>query len=237
MQLTMHKCYLKNIAEGRAAFYSFLANIYGRLPTINFLEKIKGERFNELLLDISQISEYKQIREGINSILLFLEEAKNCPFEQVLESIAIDRTNLLRGVNVANGPKPPYEGVYKEERPSGGTIIKVKQFYRKMGFLPDEVNESPDFIALEIDFMKTLCQKEKELWDYEEEVKDILLAEKEFLDKHLGSWINKYCEEAKHYTKTKFYYGILLVTEGFIQEDKKYLSQQLCKLKPDTVHG
>ena len=90
--------------------------------------------------------------------------------------------------------------------------------------MPDEsVNESPDFLCVELDFMKNLCLREQGQWSSDVDVRDTVITEETFLREHLGSWVAEFCSAAKGHALTEFYQGFLIILTEFIKMDIEYL--------------
>ena len=141
----------------------------------------------------------------------------------VMAKTLVDRTKILRGTGHKE-LKPPHEGCYKEDCDIGSAAIKVRSFYRSAGMLPDEsIPESPDYLCVELDFMKNLCHKEKEQWLSGEDASETLELEMCFLTEHLGCWMGDFCSVTKKHALTDFYRGFCTILDEVIEMDLEYL--------------
>lgn len=52
---------------------------------------------------------------------------------------------------------------------------------------------------------------------HKKERKDILVMQKDFLARHIQSWVSKFCKDVANNANTDFYKGLAMMTEGFIQ--------------------
>jgi putative dimethyl sulfoxide reductase chaperone len=154
----------------------------------------------------------------------FMRVSKNAPVEELKNDLGVDRTRLLRGLKPGYGPPPPYESVYTgtKEAPALHASMAVQQAYAEAGVgLPKEVRDQPDFIGLEIDFMRYLTEKESEAWTQGNQA-DALLAlrrEQSFLQEHMLPWIPQFSDVMFQQAALDFYRGIGRMTKGFVRHD------------------
>jgi len=75
--------------------------------------------------------------------------------------LLVDRTRVLYATG-EKGFRPPYERLYSDNPTGDGLLLQaLNRFDRKAGIsLEDESCESPDFLFVELDFMKQLCFRE-----------------------------------------------------------------------------
>lgn len=90
-------------------------------------------------------------------------------------------------------PCPPYEAAYQGGDPAavGWLLAQLEREYAQAGVQPSPtLNEPPDHVAVELEFMSFLCGKEAEAWESRnlEEARSTLRRERAFLDAHLGRW-------------------------------------------------
>ncbi|MEW6425651.1 MAG: molecular chaperone TorD family protein [Bacillota bacterium] len=215
----------------RAGIYALLAGIFGSLPDKSFVAKIKGQEFRYFLNLFSEINE-KKFRAGADCLKSFLSGIEHRRDEDVLSELAVDWTRIARApVNAEL--RAPYEGLYKNREAVPSCILEVKNFYRRAGLLPDQsVQESPDFLGIELDFMKQLCLREQAQWlSGDEGAAATVLTEERFIADHLGSWVGDYCLQAGKHAVTGFYRGCLLILEALVEAEKKFLQEQARKLR------
>jgi len=201
------------MAAARSNFYDLMVELFNQLPDENFLAKIRQGVFEEIFEDFSGMAYLKSYRSQMEAV----------PAEIILNELAVDRTRILRGT----GPKelkPPYEGCYKLDCNLESAAINVRYFYRTAGLLPDaSVTESPDYICVQMDFMKQLCRQEQRLWSGRQDASATIVRQKEFLKNHLGSWASNYCEQVRRHALTDFYRGIAVILDAFIAMETAHL--------------
>lgn len=94
--------------------------------------------------------------------------------------------------------------------------------------LPEEtVHEPPDYICVELDFMKEICLKEQDQWRSEGDVLMVIATEEAFLTEHLGSWVGEFCQRVEKHALTDFYRGLALILEAVVLTDMQYMGKLL----------
>ena len=214
------------IAKFRSKIYRFLSLIFLHHMDEYFLKQVKelvgsrlGEASNEQMPEkmykgLEKVSEYLKVNDGV-------------VFSVLEESLASEFTRLFRGINKLYSPPPPYESVYKEGLCFGESTVEVSKSYRYFNLdLEGKFKGEPsDHISFELDFMHLLCKKEDEAWrNNDRETASMLLkAEERFLDEHLSTWIDKFCENIRKYDRLGFYRGWADVIEGWIEFDHQQI--------------
>ncbi len=99
--------------------------------------------------------------------------------------------------NPSGVPCPIYESAYLGDDPSaaGWLLVRLESEYAKMGLSTVRtVQEAPDHVAVELEFMAFLCQREAEAWE-ENDLPQALQEcrrQSNFLRKHLVWWVPEY---------------------------------------------
>jgi len=215
---------MAQVAERRAEAYGSLVGVFSSLPDKNLLMRIKGNGLDELLNAFYE-RDRSRFKSGVDHVKSYCVSVGTKHDDGVLNELSVDRTRILRGTG-NTGLQPPYEGVYKGRKNTGTSALQVKKFYRRAGLIPDEtVPEPPDYLCVELDFMRQLCLREQEQWSSHVNVKNTILLEETFLREHLGSWLGEFCSQAQRDALTGFYRGFLFILDGFVKIDNKYLAQ------------
>jgi TorA maturation chaperone TorD len=136
----------------------------------------------------------------------FFTKLKACiPSDLGLESLKIDYTRLFIGPFKLLAP--PYGSVYLEDnRIMAESTIDVRNWYEKEG-LNVVINDPPDHIAMELEFMYYLAVKQIQATK-EENSQDIQLyqqKQKLFLCSHLARWLPGFTENVQKHAQTEFY--------------------------------
>ena len=204
---------LTEMAGSRSQMYELMVRVFNQLPDAAFLKKIENREIENLFREFSGAAHIRDYR---------IRMEKNPP-ETILNELSVDRTRILRGTGPSD-LKPPHEGCYKMDGDLGSAAIQVKCFYRTAGLIPDtSVCESPDYLCVQLDFMKHLCQREQRLRSADQDASENVACQMAFLKKHLGSWVGDYCEQVQKHALTDFYRGFAFILNDFITRDMQYL--------------
>jgi TorA maturation chaperone TorD len=218
------------LAQARRSVYEMLSGFFLDLPDPEMVNNLFDPDFDRRLSAVASVFETGEIREGLRFISAFISSFKNDSREEILKRMAIDRTRLFRGVSEEHSPPPPYESFYREQRLSGQTSADVYRFYCRLGVtLPEGWTESPDYLGVEIDFMRLLCQGEEEAWlnNQPEKALELLRASGDFLRDHLLKWAPSFFEKMVEMAGLDFYRGLARLTNGFLKVDLRLVEEQL----------
>jgi TorA maturation chaperone TorD len=212
----------RQLAQSRSKFYGFLSSLYVRIPNGEFGANLFGDKLQSFLPSIASLAEVPaEMKEGLGMIQGFAQQTKDRSHGKLVEELGVDWTRLLRGLKPGYGPPPPYESVYSESSEQEGrlTIGDVLKTYREAGVdIGEKAKERPDYIGIELDFMRYLAEKEMEGWNqsaYSEGAK-YLEMERDFLTRHLTQWVPKFCDKMLTEARTDLYRGVARLTKGFL---------------------
>ncbi len=124
---------------------------------------------------------------------------------------------------------PIYEVEYDKNRAvsQGPILADIAGFYRAFG-LEIAVNERPDHLALELEFMSVLTYKEalaleNNLFEQAEICRD---AQKKFLEAHLGRWVGIVADTLARAAQIEFYKALAADVKEFIESECALLGAQ-----------
>ncbi len=204
----------------RSETYSTLANFYNLRPDTTFIQNLKKSRSEIFGWQARTDDIDENVKTGIEKIASFVKALPDANEDEIILELQKDWTRLFRGVKPGYGPPPPYEGVYLHGGQQEIEVIKsINRFYIAFGASPqDQPGHRLDYIGLEFGFLSFLCEQQLEALEKGENHQEIdwEQAEVDFLKKHLGKWVVRFCDEAIKEAKTDFYLGILLLTKGFV---------------------
>ncbi len=211
------------LATSRALVYGVLASLYSRpagAPELEVLRRwcdIEGDHVGDILPGVA--------RRGLDSISAWFGRADGVesPGEDSV-SLESEFVCLFRGLRRGTSPPPPYESVYMDGgHVYGPSTDLVGRTYDEFS-LGRQDNEPPDHLALELDFMRFLCEEEAEAWQSGEVPQYWLLAEQRFLGEHLGRWASAFCGKVREWCRTGFYSGVVDITESWISCDQDVIA-------------
>ena len=149
----------------------------------------------------------------------FTELVSHIPPAVELEALRVDFTRLFVGPFKLLAP--PYGSIYLEDnRIMGESTIDVENWYEEEG-LDVAINDPPDHIAMELEFMYYLTVKQIQAAK-EENSQNIQLyrqKQKSFLCSHLARWLPELAENVQENAQTEFYKKLTQLTEMFVQSD------------------
>ncbi len=143
------------------------------------------------------------------------------------ERLAVDFTELLRGIRQSS-PPPPYESLYREGVLHGESTREVIEAYHAFEVHPSGAmeGEPADHISLELDFMRHLATLESDAGTAEE-LMGILRAEDDFLDRHLCQWVGGLRQRIDDQDETGFYTSVATFTDAWVTEDLRRVRERL----------
>ena len=190
--------------EYRRDSYRLLADCY-HLPDEGLVKNMSG-------LDIK--------KGGV-----FSDLADFCPGKGDISSLVIDYSKLFLGPFGLLAS--PYGSVYLEGKSQvmGNSTIDVQKRYAEEG-LDIGLKEAPDHIAIELEFLYFLVFQEIAAFN-DNDFNNMNLyqsKQKSFLETHLGVWVTDFTNNIAENTETVFYKNLARLTDSFVIEDLKYLS-------------
>jgi len=216
---------LAEAASGRAAMYDLLLDVFVSLPGEALVSEIKDGRFDRLVLACSELGG-QRLCEGARLVASYRSHLSSEGPERGLRELSVDRTGLM-GAAWRGDLRPPYERLYttgaREERE---VLAAVQGFYRQGGLtLTSDAAEPPDFLFVELDFVKRVCLREIEAWSGGGDGGATQALELRFLGEHPGKWTRTYCADAEKHARTDFFRGFLAVLDTFVEAEMAYLRE------------
>jgi TorA maturation chaperone TorD len=215
------------LSRTRGGFYGLLSRLYLEIPDRSLfeLDMQPVEALAALPRNEGQEA-IQKIGQGLSLIRTYLSRQ---PFleETELRNLTKDWTRLFRGVE-KKGMLPPYESFYRPETLPEKSAQEIHRLFAEMGIhVPEEWHQPPDYIGVELDFMRLLCGKEEQAWERGKPTSalEVLELERSFLDTHLGLWIPSFCARMVAEAREEFYRGVARLTIGLVEYDRAYLPQ------------
>lgn len=209
------------LALSRARVYGILAAIYSKPAGDAELDVFR--QWWLIVVELVQGNVPELIIRGLGKIQSWLEDDDSNTPDKREATLQSEFLPLFRGLRRGSSPPPPYESVWVD----GGVVYgpsadRVGQKYRQFNMRILN-NEPPDHLALELYFMRFLCEKEAEARSTGQSVQDWLAEEEDFLGEHLAPWLPAFCEGIRESCETLFYSGVADITEGWICLDQEII--------------
>lgn len=128
---------------------------------------------------------------------------------------------------------PPYEAVYRKERPTlqrglvmGPSTADVRRRYGEANLnLSEKFTDLPDHIAAEMEFMHYLCTEESKLTEqghlHESEARSKM--QRGFFKEHLKPWAETFADCVLRSTDSTFYKAAARLMKAFVNGEYDYL--------------
>jgi TorA maturation chaperone TorD len=152
---------------------------------------------------------------------------------QSLPTLAREHLRLF--VGPGHTPCPPYEAVYRKDRPDfekglvmGPSTAAVKRAYLAAGLdLSNTYSDLPDHIAAEMEFMQFLCVEETRLERLGNRVDAAKMKEmqRQFHKDHLETWVADFADCIIRSTTSSFYKAAATVLKNFAKMEADYLGE------------
>jgi TorA maturation chaperone TorD len=151
------------------------------------------------------------------------------PDAQLLEDLAVEFTSLFLG---PGGHISPHESVQVEEHGGywGDATTAVRRFITGTGIEYDPCyNGIPDHISVELEFLGELARREGLAWERGDTVaaRNCLAYQRDFLDEHLGQWVEKFCTRVVETAELSFYRDVAQVTAEFVRSEISAVQERL----------
>ena len=227
----------QTISEWRANLYGLLSSVYIQIPRQETIT-LNLEPALHLLRSSSEGTEeaLQEIKRGVGLVKAYAS-GEDPLSEKSITDLSKDWTRLFRGVG-KDGPLPPYESLYRAERLQKRPVQEINRLFSKMGVrVPEEWHQPPDYIGVELDFMRLFCRRELKAWEKEEmgSVLEVIETERSFLENHLGLWIFDFCEKMLAQAREDFYRGVARLTSGLVKHDRIWLLRLFNLIHHTTV--
>jgi len=166
--------------------------------------------------------DYRELATALDQVLRFLDIPSDMGKDE------LDRLKLEVEYNrLFVGPGrlrcPPYESVHRKDRNEletglvmGPSTMEVKRIYSEVGWeVNRELKDLPDHIAVELEFMHLLCEKELGSSDSGVWRK----KEAEFVGAHLAPWAVGFADCVENTSTSPFYRSAARLLREFIRDE------------------
>ncbi len=207
------------------------------------IEKYRSEIYRSLS------SCYSLPKTGIGEILKLLETGLCATGSNAISQVVMMRSELNTRVTVDDleiqfaklfiGPyqllAPPYGSIYLDDKRQimGDSTLDVIKRYLAAGLtVNEEFKNPPDHISVELEFMHVLIIEELNCLHNgcSDEAAASLGHQLEFLDSHLGQWIDAFAGLTIQETNLPYFSYLATATQQFIREDMQRLEETVADL-------
>lgn len=212
----------------RSTIYKLLSLAF-HYPTEDLIHAFQnGEYMNELLAALSAIPH-------LQSLAAEWDQSAEKSREQLNGvSFADFEVNFVRTFDVGTStpPCPPFEGFYRKEKGQTTIMLEVSEFYKHFGLAMDQDDgkrELPDHLCAELEFLHFLSFKETQAREEEnsELLEGYLLAQKDFLERHLCQWLPDFAEKLQTSTYEPFYAELARLATDVTKLDHEWVTSTL----------
>lgn len=117
----------------------------------------------------------------------------------------------------------PHEAAYRWRDASdllnnGVAITRLLRLqYQQFNIAP--LVEREDHVAVELEFLSFLCEREAESWasGQSEGARQLRRQQKSFLDDHLGRWLAEFCQRVQARTPSDSYQGLAMLADAWLR--------------------
>ena len=216
--------YVIDLLEDRASLYRMLASLY-----------------------FQPLSE-EQIEALAASDLAGLAEESNSPFAPAYrdlrgalrlrhtgtkEELAADFTGAFYGIRTREGrTAQPFESLFRTDGPAALMGEARSEVYRELRVhhlrVPEGIDLPEDHLSFIFTYLAHLCDEARQSLESgrEAEMEKIAESQRAFFAAHVDSWIADFIAQARLMVETRFYRGVLSLTEAFIGEERAYFSTE-----------
>ena len=217
------------------------ADMY-HLLTIGFLDPtrelasglVNGSIQSDVVETVAGLKEHYHHNGGTPSILILAaEKMLNEVFTQDVESLYHELAIEYARLFIGPGPVivSPYESIHKDAGIHASAFLmvgsaarKVLKSYQAAGLsMVDGLNEPPDHIATELEFMYYLIEKEASAWKAgaHNEARKWRCLQISFFTMHLGEWGIEFTNLVEKKTEKNFYAALSCLSSAFFHLERK----------------
>ena len=200
------------VLEARAGMYDTLAGLYFHSLSQEQIDAMAAADYTELMNDDNPL-----IASGFNDIYRYLRKRNTGTHQE----LSVDFSSCFLGTHTYKGLSgQPYESLFTDAglRLNGAPRGAVHRAYKAEGVALRTGYDYPDdHLAFECEFMSVLCRRTIEALeaDDEPEARRLLDVQRDFMSEHICAWFRRLHDLALKFVKTRFYRGVLDISQGF----------------------
>ncbi len=132
-----------------------------------------------------------------------------------------------------NMPDPSvslYEGTYLKSGGRPQLLLELKGFLNTFGLeMGKQANDFEDTLPAELEFMQFLAAKQAQAEEGLISIAPYLKAQRDFLERHLATWMPTLCSEIDKSVKASFYRGLASLMMDFVQHDLEGIRREIVR--------
>jgi TorA maturation chaperone TorD len=221
---------LKSILEGRSEFYLTLGGFYFSPLTQEQIDAMAQVDYS--VYDAGE----SLLAEGFNDIWRFLRK-RNTGTRQTL---AVDFTTAFGGMETWKGKASlPISSIFLSEHGLlyQGSRNDVFTLYKRQALkLNSKANMPEDHLTYEFEFLSILSQRVIKALDEKDKKTAIeeLRLSRRFIAEHILTWMPLFADLANRLIKSRFYRGVLKITEGYLILDIETIDDLIEEIESDV---
>lgn len=218
---------LNEVLEARASFYEMLASLYFKPLTQGEIESMASADFSAY----ADIGEW--FADGLNDMARYLKRRTT----GTRQELAVDFTGAFAGTSTYGGKTAvPYKSVF-----TSNEGLMYQEGYREVfAAFKSEAVKRRDGLDWPDDHLSFLFQFEALMsrrvaraltaGNMPVAMHD-LVTSRAFLEEHICSWFDSFSDSAGMLLSTRFYRGVLKVTKGFLELDRRTLDDLIEEMR------
>ncbi len=204
-------------AIARSNLYGLLAFGFGHANAEQYAQIVEGTFQHDIISCITRCMSTDKVNvkimaDGLSVVGRSLED-----FEA--EYLNSFHTNL---------PVPSaslYESSYVKNSAKATILLELRAFYEHFGLaVAENTRELEDNLTGELEFMHFLSAKEAQCIDERLNVVPYVLAQHDFVSRHLAVWIPEFRRDVAKKSMMNFYRSLAQITDQFVRYDMERLS-------------
>ncbi|ARJ65136.1 hypothetical protein WV31_05400 [Magnetospirillum sp. ME-1] len=209
------------MAAFRAEAYGLLAEAFSYPEEMICRNIIDGQLQAELCDTISQVYP--------GSAVAVLALAEELAVPSGTDCDAVESAYLCSfELDAPSSPCPLYEGAHIRDTERAEILLEVKSFYQNFGLaVSADLNAPEDHLTAELEFMAFLAAKQADAEETGKDPAPYLMAQRDFLERHLGRWLPLLATTAEHKVAFGFYRAMCRLVGTYVAGDLDLMQRQV----------
>ena len=168
--------------------------------------------------------------QGIFNLALAADDINGLAAEVSLEELESEYTQLFEVTSPQGAVCHLYAGLHYGDRMQ--VMEEHVRFYNFFELhMPDTIEELPDHLCTELEFLQFLCAQEAYAVDKDQEAQSFQNAQQDFISRHMLRWIGSLEQSVEKHATGPFYTSLVRVTGAFLKSEFK----RLCNSEDSSV--